>query len=149
MAHHAHGKYDPEGAHGDLSHHAGDPETGHHGDHPSVATYVAVFIALVIFLIAAMVAGYKVHGLSGSIIGFSIGVVKAVLIILFFMHVKYGTRLTWIFAAAPFLWLGIMIVMTMNDFITRGTPASAADPISETRAPVVTTDDARGPVDRP
>jgi len=149
MAHHAHGTHDTEGTHGDLSAHAGDPETGHHGDHPTVGTYIAVFVALMILLLVAMWLGYAVHGLTGSILGFLVGVLKAVLIILFFMHVKYGTRLTWIFADAPFLWLGIMIVMTMNDFVTRATPASPADPITETRTPVVTTDDARGPVDRP
>ena len=48
MAQHAHGKYDTEGTHGDLSAHAGDPETGHHGDHPTVGTYIAVFVALMI-----------------------------------------------------------------------------------------------------
>ena len=49
-----------------------------------------------------------------------VAVVKAVLIILFFMHVKYAPRLTWVFAAAGFFWLAIMLIFTMTDYVSRG-----------------------------
>ena len=42
------------------------------------------------------------------------------LIVLIFMHVRYSDRLTWVFAGAPFLWLAILIVLTLNDYFTRG-----------------------------
>ena len=50
----------------------------------------------------------------------SIAVVKAVLVVLYFMHVRYGTHLTWVFAGAGFVWLAIMLVLTMQDYFTRG-----------------------------
>jgi cytochrome c oxidase subunit 4 len=49
-----------------------------------------------------------------------IALVKGILIVLFFMHVRYSERLVWIFSGASFLWLLILIVFTMNDYLTRG-----------------------------
>lgn len=54
-----------------------------------------------------------------------IAILKATLIILFFMHVKYGSRLTWAFAMAGFLWLGIMMTLSLSDYFTRNYPASS------------------------
>jgi cytochrome c oxidase subunit 4 len=45
--------------------------------------------------------------------------VKATLVILFFMHVKYSTRLTKLFVVIGFVWLGLMISIMMTDYITR------------------------------
>ena len=144
---------DPHGPHGDLSDHAGDPHTGAHGDHPSARVYLVVFAALMLLLGAAIVVGITVGGLFGTILSFAIGATKALLIILYFMHVRYGTRLTWIFAGAPFVWLGILLVLTMGDYVTRETPAhpaARADPLRrETQSGILITDEARGPVRRP
>jgi len=50
----------------------------------------------------------------------TIAVVKMLLVILFFMHVRYSSRLTWIFVAAGFIWLLIMLDLTLSDYLTRG-----------------------------
>ena len=49
----------------------------------------------------------------------TIAVTKMLLVILFFMHVRYSTRLTWLFVAAGFIWLLIMIDLTLSDYLTR------------------------------
>jgi cytochrome c oxidase subunit IV len=54
------------------------------------------------------------------VIAMAIATVKAVLVILFFMHVKYSGRLVWIFSGASFFWLGILLVLLMSDYVTRG-----------------------------
>jgi cytochrome c oxidase subunit 4 len=36
------------------------------------------------------------------------------------MHVRYGSRLTWVFVGAGFFWLAIMVALTMGDYMTRG-----------------------------
>jgi cytochrome c oxidase subunit 4 len=36
------------------------------------------------------------------------------------MHVRYSTRLTWIVVIAGFFWLGILLALTMSDYISRG-----------------------------
>jgi cytochrome c oxidase subunit IV len=45
---------------------------------------------------------------------------KATLVILFFMHVRWSTRLTWIVAGAGFLWLLILFGLGMSDYVSRG-----------------------------
>jgi len=50
----------------------------------------------------------------------SIAIIKTVLVILFFMHVKYSPRLVWVFVAAGFIWLAIMVDLTLSDYLTRG-----------------------------
>ena len=44
-----------------------------------------------------------------AIVALSIAVLKATLVVLYFMHVRYSSRLTWIFVGAGFFWLGILI----------------------------------------
>jgi cytochrome c oxidase subunit 4 len=48
-----------------------------------------------------------------------IAVFKATLVILFFMHVKYSTRLTWAVVIGGVFWLGILLVLTFSDYLTR------------------------------
>ena len=50
----------------------------------------------------------------------SIAVAKTLLVILYFMHVRYSSRLTWVFVAAGFFWLGILVVLGMSDYLSRG-----------------------------
>ena len=49
-----------------------------------------------------------------------IAMTKAVLVILFFMHVRWSTRLTWVVVASGFFWLLILFGLTMMDYMTRG-----------------------------
>ena len=49
-----------------------------------------------------------------------IAITKALLVILFFMHVRWSTRLTWVVAASGFFWLLILFGLTMSDYLTRG-----------------------------
>ena len=45
-----------------------------------------------------------------------IAVTKATLVILFFMHVKYSSKLTWLVVAGAFLWLAILLGITLSDY---------------------------------
>ena len=80
--------------------------------------------------------GFKVAqidlGWANDLVALAIAVTKAVLVILFFMHVRYSTRMTVITALAGFLWLGILIVLTLNDYVTRYTPQRAEPAFMET-----------------
>ena len=48
-----------------------------------------------------------------------IAVFKAVLVVLFFMHVRYSTRLTWAVVIGSVFWLGILLTLTLGDYLTR------------------------------
>jgi cytochrome c oxidase subunit 4 len=73
-----------------------------------VCTFLTVEIALVDF------------GAMNTIAALAIAVFKAVLVVLFFMHVRYSTRLTWLVIVGGLLWLGILLALTMGDYLTRG-----------------------------
>ena len=96
-----------------------------------VKIYVKVFIALLVLLAITVGVAFipsPDHGLLRSVltaIAFFIAGTKAVLIILWFMHVKSSGRLIWIAAAAAFVWLVILFALTFNDYFTRiSVPAS-------------------------
>ncbi len=78
----------------------------------------ALMVLTVITVLAAQVS-YESEAV-GTSIALAIAVTKAVLVILFFMHVRHSSRLTWVVIAGGFLWLFIMIALTMSDYLTRG-----------------------------
>ncbi len=84
-------------------------------------TYLLVYVTLL--LCTALTVGISRLDISEdwhTVFGLSIAVVKATLVILFFMHVLYSTRLTWVVALSGLLWLAILIGYTMTDYLTRG-----------------------------
>jgi len=58
-------------------------------------------------------------GWANTPIALLIATTKAVLVILFFMHVIHSTRLTWVVIIASFVWLGVLFVLTFSDYLTR------------------------------
>ena len=82
-------------------------------------TYYSVFAALMILLAATIGIAYIHLGRFNILAALTIASVKAVLIILYFMEVKYSSRLLWIFVAAGFFWLGILFALTFADYATR------------------------------
>ena len=92
----------------------------------SLKTYIRVFIALLVLLAIPVAVAFIPSGrhlwlrdmLTG--IAFVIAAAKALLIVLWFMLVKAGTRMTWFFSAAGFVWLVILFGLTLNDYLTRG-----------------------------
>ena len=59
-------------------------------------------------------------GALNNVVMLAIACTKALLVILFFMHVRWSTRLTWVVAASGFVWLLILFGITMTDYLTRG-----------------------------
>ena len=53
-------------------------------------------------------------------VALGIAVTKAALVILYFMHVRYSSRLTWVVVSSGFFWLGILIVLGLSDYLSRG-----------------------------
>jgi cytochrome c oxidase subunit IV len=84
-----------------------------------VRTYVQVFVALLVLLFATVGAAYIPLGPLQFPVAMTIAVAKTVLIILFFMHLLHSHRLTAVVAMAAFLWLGVMIALTLGDYLSR------------------------------
>jgi cytochrome c oxidase subunit 4 len=83
-------------------------------------TYYAIFAALLGGTALTVWVSFLDLGPMNTVVAITIAVVKALLVALYFMHVKYSSRLTWVFAAAGFVWLALMIGLTIADFDTRG-----------------------------
>jgi cytochrome c oxidase subunit 4 len=81
--------------------------------------YWAVFFALVIGTILTVWTATYDLGPWNTPIALGIAITKGLLVILYFMHVKYATRLTWLFVGAGFVWFLIMVIITMADFMSR------------------------------
>jgi len=82
--------------------------------------YFGVFAALMIFTALTVSVSRVDLGWMNTPIALGIAVIKATLVILFFMHVIHSTRLTWIVIIASFLWLSLLFVLTFADYLTRG-----------------------------
>jgi cytochrome c oxidase subunit 4 len=85
----------------------------------SFRTYLATFVSLMALLIVTVLVAYVDLGELNLAAAMAIAIIKAVLIVLFFMHVRYGRKLTGVFAAAGFFWLAIMLIFTLCDYATR------------------------------
>ena len=95
-------------------------EHAHAADaHPTPALYGLILGALLIFTGITVWVAFHDFGVLNNIIALGIAGIKTVLVVLFFMHVKYGSRLTKIFAVTGFLWLSILISFTLSDTETR------------------------------
>ena len=53
-------------------------------------------------------------------VALGIAIVKATLVILFFMHVKYSSRLTKLICGGAFFFLIVLFTLTMTDYLSRG-----------------------------
>jgi cytochrome c oxidase subunit 4 len=82
--------------------------------------YFAVFAALLVLTATTTAVSFVDLGPWNSVVALAIAFVKATLVVLFFMHVKYSPRLTQVVIAGGLFWLAIMIALTLSDFMTRG-----------------------------
>ena len=97
------------------------PEEHSSTKHISVGTYLVIFAALMVLLVLTVGAAFWFNlGRLNILLALAIATVKAALVVLFFMHVLYASRLTKIFVSAAFLWLAILFAFTFSDYLTRG-----------------------------
>ena len=82
--------------------------------------YYTIFAILLLCTFLTWRIAYFDLGPLNIVAALGIAVFKAVLVVLFFMHAKYSTRLTWVVALAGVFWLGMLLALTMGDYLTRG-----------------------------
>jgi cytochrome c oxidase subunit 4 len=83
-------------------------------------TYYTIYAVLLVCTYLTWQVAFFDLGAMNTVAALTIAVLKAVLVVLFFMHVKYGTRLTWVVAIAAVFWLGILLALLISDYVTRG-----------------------------
>jgi cytochrome c oxidase subunit 4 len=95
--------------------------TAHTTEHvDSVKTYAIVLIALLCLTVMTTLVAFVDLGNFSVVVALAIAVTKMLLVALFFMHVRYSTRLTKLVIVGGLLWLAILLLLTLSDFFTRG-----------------------------
>jgi cytochrome c oxidase subunit 4 len=84
------------------------------------STYYAIFGALMVLTMVTVAVAYQPLGAWNFPVAIAIAITKATLVILFFMHAKYSSRLTKLFVGTAFFFLLVMLALTMSDNLTRG-----------------------------
>lgn len=82
-------------------------------------TYLAVFAVLIALTGITVWAAQLPLGVVNAPLALVLAATKAALVLLFFMHVLYSTRLTWVVALSGLAWLAILLGLTLSDYLTR------------------------------
>lgn len=88
-------------------------------EHPSTRVYYIVYVALLALLAVTLAAAEWNVTRSALFVATAIATVKATLILLYFMHVRYSRPLIWVVAVGGLFWLGILFGLTFSDYLTR------------------------------
>ena len=92
----------------------------------SVRVYLAIFLALLVGTgLTVLAAFYDFPWRLNTIVALTIATIKATLVVLYFMHVRYSTRLIWVIVASALFWMAILFALTFSDYNTRGWIPSA------------------------
>jgi len=86
----------------------------------SLGMYFGVFIALLILTVVTVAVSRVDLGAMNTLVAMAVAIVKATLVVLFFMHVIQSTRLTWVVILSAVLWLAVLFGLLFADYLTRG-----------------------------
>jgi cytochrome c oxidase subunit IV len=103
-----------------AAHHGHDHVHGDaHGHIAPIRLYVTIFLALMVGTAITVAAAYVDLGFLNTAVALGIAVTKASLVVLYFMHVRCSSRLTWVIVLGSLLWLGLMFAIGMTDYLSR------------------------------
>ena len=85
-----------------------------------VRTYVLIWATLIVLTVTTALVSEIELGPWNIVVALGIAFTKATLVILFFMHLKWGNPLTKLFFVAGLLWLVILFALTLSDYLSRG-----------------------------
>ena len=103
-------------------HYESDKDPKHHVT--GLTTYFVIFGALMVLTVITVVISQFDFGFLNTAIALAVAALKASLVILYFMHVRHATRLTWVVVIGSFVWLGVLFVLTYSDYFSRHVPLS-------------------------
>ena len=92
-----------------------------HAQHHVVPTriYYAIFATLMVLTGITVWVAYIDLGAMNAVAAIVIACFKALIVVLYFMHVKYSTRLVKLTVIAGLYWMGILFALTLGDYLTR------------------------------
>jgi cytochrome c oxidase subunit IV len=86
----------------------------------SVRVYITIFLALLVGTFLTVVAAfYDFPYQLNTVVALTIATAKATVVVLYFMHVRYSSRLIWVIVAAALFWMVILFALTFSDYWSR------------------------------
>ena len=86
-----------------------------------VRIYLMIFAALLVGTALTVAAAfYDFPWRFNTVVALTIATVKATLVVLYFMHVRYSIRLVWVIIASALFWMAILFALNLSDYFTRG-----------------------------
>jgi len=86
----------------------------------SVRVYITIFLVLLVGTALTVVAAFlNFPWQLNTIVALTIATIKATFVVLYFMHVRYSSRLVWVIVASALFWMGILFALTFSDYLTR------------------------------
>ncbi len=81
--------------------------------------YLLVFATLLLMTLVTVDVAFYNFGWLNIYLALVIATFKATIVVMYFMHVKFSPRLTWLFAIAGIFWMIILMVLMLSDYMTR------------------------------
>ncbi len=100
-----------------------------------VGTYLGIFAALILLTGLTVWVAFYDFGALNTVIAVGIACVKALLVALFFMHLKYSARILWLYAGTAIAFFILLITITLSDYRSREwfpTPKAWSQPAATT-----------------
>jgi len=86
----------------------------------SVRVYITIFLILMVgTILTVFAAKADFPGPLNAVVAMTIAVFKATAVVLYFMHVRYSSRLIWLVVGSALFWLVILFALTFSDYYTR------------------------------
>ena len=84
-------------------------------------TYIGIWAALIVLTVVTALVSLVDLGMWSGPVALLIASCKALLVAMFFMHLRYENyKMVWIIAVAGIFWLSLLMVLSMTDYATRG-----------------------------
>ena len=85
-----------------------------------VRVYITIFMVLLVGTALTVAAAFvDFPWRLNTIVALTIATIKATFVVLYFMHVRYSSRLIWVIMAAALFWMAILFAFTFSDYMTR------------------------------
>ena len=86
----------------------------------SVRVYITIFLILMVgTILTVFAAKADFPAPLNAVVAMTIAVFKATAVVLYFMHVRYSSRLIWLVVGSALFWLVILFALTFSDYATR------------------------------
>lgn len=82
-------------------------------------TYIVVYLALMFLLLVTVFVAHLPLGMLSAPAAMAIASTKALLVMIYFMHLRQSPRLTWVAASSALVWLFILVLGVLADYVAR------------------------------